>query len=280
MSGHSIRLDSRLFMQVFITRLFALISLLFWLGRCWTHTSLHQLQGAAFVDPKADNFYWILLYFNVPQAIINSFGLGLSIDIALLLLPILIIIYPFRHLPALIYAPLTILYLVSYNSFATHHEHTLIGLVFVSFLLCFKEADRFRTVFNALRYYTCFLMASAALWKLGRGALWHPEQFQNILFEQHADWLIHYPQALFSQWIQFLIGSPFLSKLLWWGATLLEFVFLVGFFTRRYDIYLFVAFWLFIVADYFIMGLHFWELGILSIFFWPQWRRYFYGLRV
>ena len=88
MSGHSIRLDSRLFMQVFITRLFALISLLFWLGRCWTQTSLHQLQGAAFVDPKADNFYWILLYFNVPQAIINSFGLGLSIDIALLLFPI------------------------------------------------------------------------------------------------------------------------------------------------------------------------------------------------
>jgi hypothetical protein len=280
MSGHSIRLDSRLFMQVFVTRILVLLSILIWLGRWWTHTSLHHLHGAAFIDPKADNFYWILLYFNVPQAISGNFYLGLSIDIALVVLPILIFIYPFRRLPALIYAALTILYLVSYNSFATHHEHTLVGLVFVSFLLCFKEADRFRSVFNALRYYTCFLMASAALWKIGRGALWHPEQLPNILLIQHAEALIRYPQALFSQWIQFLIDSPLLSKLLWWGATLLELVFLVGFFTRRYDIYLFVAFWLFLFSDYFVMGLHFWELGILSIFFWPRFRRYFDGLRV
>src|SRR5690606_34461102 len=163
------------------------------------------------------NFYWLLHYLNIPQTLLEHYSVALSFDLLLLLLPILIAIYPFWRLWAWFYAALTVFYLVAYNSSATHHEHTLVGIVFVSFLLCFKSVYHFERMFRALRYYTCFMMLSAALWKIGRGALWHPEQMQHILMAQHSEYLILYPEQLFSRWIDFLMENHIIADMLWWG---------------------------------------------------------------
>src|SRR5690606_3670725 len=102
----------------------------------------------------------------------------------------------------------------------------------------------------------------------------HAGQMQYIVQLQHSEWLVLYPDHLFSRWIQFIYYTPAVATSLWWAATLLELIFLLGFFTKRFDRWLFIAFCLFLLSDYFVMGLHFWELGVFAVFFLPKIRQY------
>jgi len=261
------RFDSRQEAQVWLIRCFALLLCLIWMGRLCMRLGLIQLQSPPFLELSADRIFWLLNSSGILQALLHYAPLSLSIDSLLLLLPLISLRYPLQRAFSWAYLPAISLYLIAYNASATHHEHSLIGLVAIAFLLCFKDSLRFSIVLSALRYYTCFIMASAALWKIGRGSLWQEGQITNILKLQHSKILTQAPDSLCGQWITFLLENPTVSDSLWWVATLLELIFLVGFFTRRFDALLFWAFWLFVACDYFIMGLHFWELGILTPLF-------------
>jgi hypothetical protein len=220
-----------------------------------------------FSDTKADRFYWLLDHLGILDALINYMPLSFGVDILLFILPVLMIAYPSNRIFALIYLATLVLYFSAYNVTATHQEHTLIGAIAVAFLLCFKDNFRFSTVFSAVRYYVCFLMASAFFWKFSRGALWHEGQMTNILKNQHAAIIYQTDNTLYSSWINYLIDNPIFANTLWWIAAMIELSFIIGFFSKRFDSFLFFLFWLFILADFLVMGLHFWELGLLSLLF-------------
>lgn len=261
------RLDSRQEAQIWLIRCFALLLCLIWLGRLWMGLGLIQLQNPPFLELRADRVFWLLNSSGILYALLHYAPLSLTIDSLLLLLPLISLRYPLQRAFSWAYLPTVSLYLIAYNASATHHEHTLVGLVAIAFLLCFKDSLRFSLVMAAIRYYACFIMASAALWKMGRGSLWQQGQIESILKLQHSATLTQAADSLWGQWITFLLENPAIANSLWWAAILLELVFLVGFFTRRFDAALFWAFWLFIICDYFVMGLNFWELGILTPLF-------------
>jgi hypothetical protein len=168
-----------------------------------------------------------------------------------------------------------VLYFSAYNTSATQQEHTLIGAIAMAFLICFKDNLRFSTVFSAIRFYTCFLMTSAFFWKLSRGALWHEGQMTNILKIQQSAILTETDSDIYSSWIAYLVDHPMFANYLWFGAAAIELSFIIGFFSKRFDSLLFMLFWLFIFADFFVMGLHFWELGILSLLFLRRYSQLF-----
>jgi hypothetical protein len=275
MSNRYISIDSREDARLQLTRIIAAALLLIWICRLCQGIGLSQLMQPIFSDTKADRFYWLLDSVGILKALIQFMPLSLGIDLLLFILPILMIAYPSNRIYALFYLPIFVLYFSAYNVSATHQEHTLIGAIAMAFLLCFKDNLRFSTVFSAIRYYTCFLMASAFFWKLSRGALWHEGQMINTLKMQHASLLTSDDSSLYSDWINYLIDNPMFANGLWWGAALIELSFLLGFFSRRFDSILFWLFWLFIIADFFVMGLHFWELGILSLLFWKRYSQVF-----
>jgi len=258
--------------QSFWQRCFALTLLWIGMGRWWGHLGLHQLWEAPFVSPKADLLHWIFHYWTIPQHLIQHWHWGLGIDIGLLLLPILVYRFPKQRIWTYLYLPILLLYMLTYNSIATHHEHTLVGALFVAILLCIKSVRSFPIAFDALRYYTCFIMASAACWKIGRGALLESDQFVQILYTQHSELLV-FGKGNYQSWITWLVHQPILCQVLWYLATGLELLFFIGFFTKKWDLWLWLAFWLFLLFDKLIMGLAFWELGILTICFLPNMRR-------
>ncbi len=267
--------DSRQEAQTFMTRIFALLLFAIWVVRLFQHLGLSQMGAPEETEVYADRVFWLLDYLGIIQAVLHFPPLSLGIDLLLLLLPLAMLRYPLLPILAWAYLPTISLYMIAYNAAATHYEHTLVGVIAISFLLCFKEGAIFSIVLQAIRYYASFIMASAALWKIFRGSLWNEGQMEAILKLQHSDLLIYSEPGLYSQWIHFLIANPTFATLLWCVATLVELVFIVGFFTKKIDTGLFLAFWLFILADFFVMGLHFWELGILSVLFLRRWTKFF-----
>ena len=275
MSTQFMSIDSREHARLQLSRLLALALLLIWISRLYQCIGLSQLMQPIFFDSKADRFYWLLDSMGILNALINFMPLSVTVDALLLLLPILMIAYPSNKYYSLIYLPTIVLYFSAYSVAATHQEHTLIGAIAAAFLLCFKNSLRFSSVFSALRFYTCFMMFSAALWKIGRGSLWLEGQMTNILKTQHAALISNNESSLYSSWINYLIDNPTFADILWWGAALIEISFIIGFFSRKFDGILFVLFWIFLLSDFLVMGLHFWELGILSALFLKRFSKVF-----
>jgi hypothetical protein len=267
MSTLFMSIDSREHARLQSSRILAVSLLLIWICRLYQGLGLTQLMQPIFSDTKADRFYWLLDSIGIINTLINFLPVSLGVDILLFVLPLLIFCYPSNRLYALLYLPTIALYFAAYNVSSTHQEHTLVGTIAVAFLLCFKENLRFSTVFAAVRYYSCFLMVSAFFWKLGRSSLWQEGQLTNILKIQHSDLITDSNNTLYSNWINYLIDTPSLANGLWWAAALIELSFIAGFFSKKIDTLLFLLFWLFLLSDFLVMGLHFWELGILSIFF-------------
>jgi hypothetical protein len=275
MSTRYINIDSRENGRLQITRIIAATLLLIWICRLNQGIGLSQLMQPIFSDTKADRFYWLLDSVGILKPLTNFLPLSFGIDILLFVLPILMIAYPSNRFYALFYLPVLVLYFSAYNTSATQQEHTLIGAIAMAFLICFKDNLRFSTVFSAIRFYTCFLMTSAFFWKLSRGALWHEGQMTNILNIQQSAILTETDSDIYSSWIAYLVDHPMFANYLWFGAAAIELSFIIGFFSKRFDSLLFMLFWLFIFADFFVMGLHFWELGILSLLFLRRYSQLF-----
>lgn len=228
-----------------------------------------QLQRPVLTYISADNVYWLLHILRLPQTWVADPFLPWLAEPLLLSISVLKIIRPNWMIPNYVFAPLFTLYFVTFNSIQTHHAHDLLGFFFLGWALIFSSKSYFPFIWNALRFYFCFVMFSAALWKIGRGSLFELEQMSRILQHQHLYLLSYQPEALFSRMIIWLIEHPFWSWMLLLVATLLELFFAIGFFTKKYDRYLLLALLLFVAGDYVLMNLSFIAFLIFGMLFFP-----------
>lgn len=257
--------------QIQITQFIWLFFCLTWLLRCYQGLLLFQLHQSPFISPKADNFFWLYHALLIPQTVLEHYFLALFLDFMWIMLGIVGLLgIQNRWLSTLAYL-LCINYMVTYNSASTHHEHILVGLLFCMPLLLIRNQTTFVLSFAAIRYYAIFTLASAGLWKLYRGSCFVPNQMSELLKHQHIDYLISYPDSYFSSFISYLINHPLLANLFWYGGWTIELIFLIGFFTRRFDKLLGGLFILFFVMDYLLMHLCFAEFSIFALTFYP-WR--------
>ena len=240
-----------------------------WIGRYCQGLLLHQLHLAPFLSVEADNFYWIWHALQFVEFSIQYYWIGLSLDIILAIIITQGIIGKVKKYTGVLFILLFTNYFICYNSVATHHEHTLVALFFMQFILLIERPKHFVLTFIALRYYVIFIFFSAFLWKMCRGSLFHPQQMTSLLQQQHVEYLISYPNSYYSSFINYLIQQETLANLLWYGGWCLELAFVIGFWTRKWDKLLLFLFLVFFIADYLIMGLCFAEFCIFALVFYP-----------
>ena len=255
--------------QLKIQQLICLFLSFVWLFRCYQSLLLFQLHQAPFISVKADNVFWFYHALQIPHFIIKHQYFALLIDLTWLILAFLGIFKVQRIWMNSLLCLLVFNYFILYNSLSTHHEHLLVGLLFFVPLLLIKDKTNFVLVFAGIRYYAIFVLFSAGLWKAYRGSLFTPNQMSEILKHQHIDYLISYPDAYFSTFINYLISNPSLANLFWYGAWFIELIFILGFFTRRWDKLLGGLFILFFIMDYLLMHLCFVEFCIFALVFYP-----------
>ncbi|MCP4442654.1 MAG: hypothetical protein GY810_27425 [Aureispira sp.] len=252
------------------------------LARGYQSLLLSQLLEPVFVTPRADNVFWGLHILGLPDVLIHNSWAAIAIDGSLLLLPLLAMLLPNWRIFSILLAISCSLYFVTFNSVSTHHEHTFLGVVFWSLVLCFKQNKSFVLGLWALRYYVCFALFSAAIWKVYRGSAFDSTQMEHILKAQHLDFMVQNPTHWYSDFINYLLSSPTICAALWYGMLVLELFFVVGFFTRRLDKFLLYFVLLFFFADYWVMNLAFFEFCIFAFVFvkWEALEEYYQELKV
>jgi len=240
--------------------------------RFFQNALISQLASPLFISPLADNSYWLLHILGIPQFFLKHKCAALGLDISLflsLLLTILSLNQPTnqkklflcRCLQTLSFLLLG-LYFFAYNSAHIQHGHQLIGLWALSFALLWGGKG-----LRWLRLYTCFILASAAAWKIARLSAFYPLQLAHILPLQHAQLAYEQPNHWRISLYSFLVENPYWAYVAWLAAVVLQASFIVGFFQPKFDKVLFVLLCLFVGMNYLIMNLYFGELLPLAFLF-------------
>ena len=136
--------------------------------------------------------------------------------------------------------------------------------------LCFltNNERRFYDILRACRYYFLYIFVSAAIWKIARGAVFHPREMSDILLRHHADLLAGPCDTWTCRFYGWLIDHPAPAQMLYIAATVLEASFVIGFFTRRMDRLFIGLALLFVVADLVVMRIPYWTLLVGTVTLW------------
>jgi hypothetical protein len=113
---------------------------------------------------------------------------------------------------------------------------------------------------HGLRYFFLFFFASAGIWKLVQHGAFNSEQMSGILLYQHKEFLTSSPEKWYSYFIYWLINNQGTSYFLYLAGTVIELLFIFGFFTKKFDKWLIGGFLLFLCFNAVIMRIHYWEM--------------------
>ncbi|WP_132056110.1 hypothetical protein [Pseudocnuella soli] len=162
------------------------------------------------------------------------------------------------------------IWFVLYNGAIGHH-YAFFGVLFLSLPFAFRQGFGYMLLF--IRFVFCFIYGTAALWKIGRGTLFYPTQTRNILIEMNMDTLAAPDGSLSNQLLQWLLAHPQSAHVLWVAMIFLELVFLIGFFTLRFDKWIGVAYLLFAIGGWYFFDVWNYEnlLFLLTLFPALQW---------
>jgi hypothetical protein len=246
-------------------RYFYLVCVFIFVLRFASSTLFSQLSQPVLIDPGIDNTYWLFHWFNIPHITTHSILWSAVLDIFIFLVPLMASIMPARRILAVLFTILVLVYQITYSTYAIHHYHNLIGLLFLSIPFWFGPGERFTLSWEAVRYYFFFIFASAALWKLSSGALWEHDQMKSILMAQHAQTLYEYPDSILSHFRSYLIAHSALATIFLWLGFIIQLSFFGGFFTKKYDRIYMALFIAFFAMNYLLMGIVSIELFVFCL---------------
>lgn len=238
--------------------------------RFFSHALLSQMGKPHVFAHQSDLIYRTLCIIQIPQFLTAHTYTAFIFDVSLFALPIMFLLTR-KNYWAVAFSIVAVVYFLTYNIITGHHYHGLIGLLVISIPFWWSRGEKFELTWQGARYYFLYIFASAACWKIMRGSVFYHEQMSNILKAQHLDLLLQHPQSFQAQLIQYLIAHPLVSHSLLLVNVAVQLSFSVGFFTKRFDTFLFALAVIFCVANYFVMSIISAELLILGLTLlnWP-----------
>jgi hypothetical protein len=226
---------------------------------------LHQLHTPVIWDGGVDLLTYLGLTSGVFKSITGNQWLCYSFDTALLILPLVLVFQPQRRLLAMLNFSIWLVYFLIYNLYGTHQTHALTGLLLVHIPFLFYQKPSFHWLWNGVRYYTLWIMSSAAAWKIIRGTAFHPQQGKNIYLQNQTGAII---ESGITPLQSFLLSNEWLLNLSFPLGVILEGLFMVGFFTKRFDRLLVILLILLIAGFRLLADATFFELLILVLPLW------------
>lgn len=245
-----------------IVFVFILLSLLNAYG---SHTMLHQLRQPVLTFPYVDPVYWAAHLVRIPEMLTQHSSLALCFDVLLTACCLLCVLFPARRGFVAAFLILFFLYFITFNSYGAHHTHSKVGLLLMPIPFLFRREQAFALMWQVMRYNTLFIFSCAFFWKLVRFSVDFPEQGMLIVRRNLAPYLYFNGDTWLAEWYTWLLQHPGVTGLLFICGFLLEGSFLTGFFTRKWDRFLFAASLLLVLGFYFMADASFAELLIFSI---------------
>ncbi|MBS1660697.1 MAG: hypothetical protein JST68_06560, partial [Bacteroidetes bacterium] len=244
--------DRKVLLTVYLS-FYYIVFFFFWLD----HRLLSQYQPV-FFNYNRDLTELALIFTGIPRYMIaHPWTFGVADGLALVL-PLLVWGYFGRRSRFWVAAGIGFglflaLYLLLANLFWQVHHEPFILYVLLAMALSTNRAETFYALMRWGRYYFLYVFVSAAIWKIARGAVFNGDQMSRVLLVHHSDVLSGDCASIQCRVFGYLVGHPALAQCLYLGGVVLELVFVVGLWTRRYDRWLIGAAVLFVVADLLVM---------------------------
>jgi hypothetical protein len=138
----------------------------------------------------------------------------------------------------------------------------------LSFAFYFFDNTKFTLAWEGVRYYTCWIYTSSFIWKFVRGFWNYPLHAKAIIMHENATYLLQNPDTYLAKALQFLIVHEQFAHYFLNIGMLIQGVFILGFFTKKYDKLLFILPFFFHFTTYFLLDVCFFEFLILQLAFW------------
>ncbi len=138
---------------------------------------------------------------------------------------------------------------------AGHHYH-MVGLTFMSFPFIFRSGKKFAYAFIFLRFVFCFVMFSAAGWKIYRGNLVHTDQLFAFMSAYRAENLIEENNSILVSIVAWLLPHKLVLHFLWVFMIALQAFYVIGLFSTKYDRWLLVNYILFFVGGWILLNIY------------------------
>ncbi|MDI9364806.1 MAG: hypothetical protein QM541_07635 [Flavobacterium sp.] len=235
---------------------------------------LFQIQPA-FFTVKLDIVTYLLLLLNPHGVVLNNPTVWLVLDVCFYSMPLVYFLtnkfkQEFVTVAAIIMLVINLLYIQLYILYSLDSIEMQIAWLLFPVIFLTKKESSFYLLANGLRYYFLFLFTSAAVWKFTQHGLFNVQQLSNILLIQHKE-ILTANVTVYQNFMYWLTHHSNISYSLYVAATLLELMFIIGFFTKKYDWLLAIATITFIVLDYLIMRIIYidWLPFLLLLFYKP-----------
>jgi hypothetical protein len=245
------------------TLVFSFALLLFFI-RLMSNVLLSQIGTPPYLFQEHETVYKLFAQSGIAQFITSHYLLAALLDALLFFLPVVFIVTQ-KRLYVYAFSIIVFVYFMTFNIVTGHHYHGLVGVLVISIPFWSRNENRFSLLWEGARYYLLYVFASAGLWKLFRGSVFEVEQMANILKAQQLSLLLQSPDSIRAAIVQYLIANPQVSHGILIVNVILQLIFGLGFFTKQFDTALLFLSVLFVVANYFVMGIVSAELLILSI---------------
>jgi hypothetical protein len=229
----------------------------------FSHALLYQLRSPALVYPYVDITYLLFNLSGLQQAVSGSLTVSVLFSILLFVFCAAVIICPSKRIYIGLFSLFYFFYFLSYSNFGAHHVHSKIGILFITIPFAVSSKN-FVLLWEGLRYFTFFIYADAFIWKLVRGSWLFDKQGILIIKSNITPILYAHPDFRLKGLYEYLFLHPHYADILFKSGFVLEGLFLVGFFTKKFDLY-FVFFSLLLAIGFYLMADAFaFELLILN----------------
>jgi hypothetical protein len=230
----------------------------FFLGK-----SLFLLATQPLYAQGLDSTLWLFQITGISKTITHIPLIAFCLD-ALLLILFLLLIFIQKRIFVISTLIIYLMHSFTYQIYSAHFHKLDIVIALCLIVLIFEGKTR-QLLWEGLRYYLLFVMASSALYKIANGAALDSYHLANVLTLQHADIGYLRPDFFIPKIAQFLIQSPMIAYGLFISTILLQGVFSIGFFSKKYDKQLFFLLLVFVISDYIIMRFITLDLIILGL---------------
>ncbi len=251
------------------------LCLLVLLWRAYNHLLAFQLDNPPLIWVGNNLAGALYKYYGVYRWLVVSQTGAFLFTCLLLGAALAAIVRPLSRSSAFLFAASLTIYTVLSSAHMGHNAHFLSMLVVFSLVFLPRSHVSFGLLWEGMRYYVCWLYVSAIYWRVLKGGAFQPD-FGLLIFKGNlVDYLLLNSETPRAHLSYFFLQHPALLRI---GAKivfLVEGLFAVGFFTKKYDLLL-LAFSLFIpVCTFLFADTFFFESLPASLVFVPEscWHR-------
>ena len=252
--------------RIILTRLIAGFLLASLIMRYKESVTPSTIQNPPLFLVQLDITYWAYKLAGLHALIIEHHTGALGFDLLIFGFCAGACLFPLRRIFVIPLSLLLFLYLISINGASMHHLHMFAGAAIVLWPFWAADNNTCLLLWQAMRYYTCFLYAMAFVWKaIFLDSFFYWNQGLVTFKANLVGYLYYHPRGLLSDWYRWCIREDWFLNLGCILVILLEGLMVIGLFTKKWDR---VLIWFPVIihlATYFFCDVFFIELLVLDL---------------